>query len=89
MICILKLTPEDNKTVSDNSEWKKELNVINEIRREIMQSSSGVLEEKRFTEIMETISKVRIIKLAMISDIDSNSLVKQCSINAKKIYVIR
>ncbi|CAG2211280.1 unnamed protein product [Mytilus edulis] len=49
----------ENKAYSlnDHSEWKKQLEVINKIRRDIMQSSSGILELERFRDMMNSINK--------------------------------
>lgn len=58
MIYILTQKNEDIGAASSQSEWKKHLNGISEIRKEIMQSSSGVLEETRFQDIMNSIRKV-------------------------------
>lgn len=52
------LTQEDIVTVDHQNEWKEQLKVINEIRREIMQSSSGILKGNEFQDVMENISKV-------------------------------
>lgn len=52
------LTQEDIVTVDHQPEWQEQLKVINNIRREIMQSSSGILAETRFQSIMKSISKV-------------------------------
>lgn len=53
------LTQEDIVRVDHQTDWQEQLKVINNIRREIMQSSSGILPETRFQVIMKSISKVR------------------------------
>ncbi|CAC5403770.1 unnamed protein product [Mytilus coruscus] len=56
-LMIYILTQEDIVTVDHQNEWKEQLQVINEIRREIMQSSSGILEGKEFQDVMKSISE--------------------------------
>lgn len=56
-----------------NNEWNKSyidhLNVIENIRREIVQSSSGVLDQTKFIDIINRISKVRLIHCSFVSNI--------------------
>lgn len=54
MILLLKQRPEDDGKKEDDCQ----LDVIDRISREIIQSSSGILNEIKFKEIMEHITKV-------------------------------
>lgn len=54
MIFLLKQRPDDEGKKEDDCQ----LDVIDSIRREIIQSSSGILNETKFTDIMDRISKV-------------------------------
>lgn len=54
MISILKENTKEEK----KGDYCEQLDVIEEIRREIVQSSSGRLNDKRFNEIMERIRRV-------------------------------
>ncbi|CAC5365748.1 unnamed protein product [Mytilus coruscus] len=53
MIYILK----ENTNGEEKKDYFEQLDVIDEIRREIVQSSSGILKEERFQEVMERIRK--------------------------------
>lgn len=54
MIKILKRRPGDQ----EEENFVRQLNIIYAISKEIVQSSSGVLNETRFREIFHDISKV-------------------------------
>lgn len=54
MIYILRIRTEEE----GETDYSKQLDIINDIRREIVQSSSGVLMENRFQEILKSLGKV-------------------------------
>lgn len=54
MIYILR----EKTNVEGKKDYIKQLDIIDKIRREIVQSSSGILDDERFKDIMNRIRKV-------------------------------
>ncbi|XP_063436691.1 uncharacterized protein LOC134718129 [Mytilus trossulus] len=72
MIYILK----ENTNKEEKGDYCEQLDVIDEIRREIVQSSSGMLNDKRFQETMERIRRA-VLQLGGQSYVDKLSSIQR------------